>query len=228
MHQVYQKVHNFCVLDLGGFYLDIIKDRQYTTQSDGLPRRSAQTALYYIVEAFTRWIAPILSFTADELWPLIPGDRSEPVFTAHWYPLVTMGQEAAKGADYWAAIASVKNAVNRVLEAHRGAGDIGGSLDAEVVLYCDGELRDQLSELQNELRFVLITSSASVAGSAEAVDAEATEVAGLSVAVRKSTHDKCGRCWHKREDVGVNLEHPELCGRCVDNVAGVGEVRHFA
>ena len=228
MHQVYQKVHNFCVLDLGGFYLDIIKDRQYTTQSDGLPRRSAQTALYHIVEAFTRWIAPILSFTADELWPLIPGDRSEPVFTARWYPLEAMEQSAAKGADYWAAIASVKNAVNRVLEAHRGAGDIGGSLDAEVVLYCDGELREQLNDLQNELRFVLITSSASVAGSAEAVDAEDTDVEGLSVIVRKSAHDKCGRCWHKREDVGANSEHPELCGRCVDNVAGVGEVRHFA
>ncbi len=228
LHQVYQKVHNFCVLDLGGFYLDIIKDRQYTTQADGLPRRSAQTALYHIVEAFTRWIAPVLSFTADELWPLIPGDRSSPVFTAHWYSLEKLDAAEQKDANYWSVISAVKNAVNRVLEARRGAGEIGGSLDAEVVLYCDGELREQLSALQDELRFVLICSAATVDSLANANDAESTEVDGLSVSVRKSEHEKCGRCWHKRADIGIEKEHPELCGRCVANVSGAGEERSFA
>ncbi|UHQ54542.1 isoleucine--tRNA ligase [Microbulbifer sp. YPW16] len=227
-HQIYQKLHNFCVVEMGGFYLDIIKDRQYTTKADSVPRRSAQTALYHIVQAFTRWVAPILSFTADELWQSIPGEKGESVFVAEWYPLPRLDADADKGADYWAAIAAVKTAVNKVLEEQRAAGNIGGSLQAAVTLYADDDLREKLLELQDELRFVLICSSTSVQRLSDAAGAHATELDGLKVEVRKVDHPKCARCWHYREDVGANAAHPEICGRCVENVEGAGEERHYA
>lgn len=227
LHLIYQKLHNFCVVELGGFYLDIIKDRQYTTQSDSLARRSAQTALQHIIEAMVRWIAPILSFTADEMWPVIAGDRSQSVFVSEWYSLPT-ASAAAFGNDYWALVAEVKDAVNKVLEAKRGTGEVGGSLGAEVILYCDETLQRQLQKLGNELRFVLITSTAEIKPLAEAQGAVATDLAGLQVVVKKSEHAKCARCWHHRADIGRFVAHPELCERCVVNVDGKGETRYFA
>ncbi|MCW8127489.1 isoleucine--tRNA ligase [Microbulbifer halophilus] len=227
-HQIYQKLHNFCVVEMGGFYLDIIKDRQYTTKGDSVPRRSAQTALYHIVQAFARWIAPILSFTAEEVWQQLPGEKAESVFLAEWYALPKLPAGTDKGADYWAAIADVKTAVNKVLEEQRGAGNIGGSLQAAVTLYADDDLREKLSELQDELRFVLICSSTSVQRLSDAAGAHATELEGLKVDVRKVDHPKCARCWHYREDVGADPEHPEICSRCVENISGAGEERHYA
>lgn len=225
-HQIYQKLHNFCVVDMGGFYLDIIKDRLYTGKADGAPRRSAQTALYHLTEAFVRWIAPILSFTADEIWGHLPGDRSQPVWVAHWYDQLASLQGGQFSGDDWQQVLAVKNAVNKVLEAARSAGDIGSGLDADVMLYCAPELKGLLDKLQNELRFVLITSGAEVvAGDTEG---EETEVEGLRVALKVSEQEKCERCWHRREDVGANSEHTTLCGRCVENIAGDGEVRQFA
>ncbi|WP_308363775.1 MULTISPECIES: isoleucine--tRNA ligase [unclassified Microbulbifer] len=227
-HQIYQKLHNFCVVEMGGFYLDIIKDRQYTTRDDSAARRSAQTALYHIVQAFVRWIAPILSFTAEELWQFIPGNNRDSVFLEEWYPLPKLPADAAKGADYWAAIARVKTAVNKVLEEQRGAGALGGSLQAAVTLFADDDLREKLCELEDELRFVLICSSTSVQRLTDAAGAEATELAGLKVNVHRVDHPKCARCWHYREDVGADPAHPEICSRCVENVAGEGEVRRYA
>lgn len=227
LHLIYQKLHNFCVVELGGFYLDIIKDRQYTTKGDSLARRSAQTALQYIIEAMVRWIAPILSFTADEMWPEIAGDRSQSVFVAEWYQLPAISANSF-GNEYWELIAQVKDAVNKVLEAKRATGEVGGSLGAEVVLYCDENLQQQLQKLANELRFVLITSTADIKPLAEAKDAVATDINGLQVFVKKSEQVKCARCWHHRADVGRFVAHPELCERCVENVDGKGEVRYFA
>ncbi|WP_193166343.1 isoleucine--tRNA ligase [Microbulbifer hainanensis] len=227
-HQIYQKLHNFCVVEMGGFYLDIIKDRQYTTKEDSVARRSAQTALYHIVQAFTRWVAPILSFTADELWQFIPGNKGESIFVEEWYPLPKLPADADKGADYWVAIAQVKTAVNKVLEEQRAAGNIGGSLQAAVTLYADEDLREKLLELADELRFVLICSSTSVQRLSDAAGAEATELAGLRVSVSKVDHPKCARCWHYRADVGADPAHPDICSRCVDNVTGKGEERHYA
>ncbi len=227
LHLIYQKLHNFCVVELGGFYLDIIKDRQYTTKGDSLARRSAQTAMQHIIEAMVRWIAPILSFTADEMWPVIAGDRSESVFLAEWYSLPEVSADTFSDS-YWELIAQVKDAVNKVLEAKRTAGEVGGSLGAEVVLYCDEALQVELQKLANELRFVLITSTAEVRALNAAQNAESTEVSGLLVAVKKSEHAKCARCWHHRADVGANTAHPEICLRCVENVEGAGEARSFA
>ncbi len=227
LHLIYQKLHNFCVVELGGFYLDIIKDRQYTTKGDSLARRSAQTAMQHIIEAMVRWIAPILSFTADEMWPVIAGDRSQSVFVAEWYQLPEVPADTFSDS-YWELIAQVKDAVNKVLEAKRGTGEVGGSLGAEVVLYCDETLQAELQKLANELRFVLITSTAEVRALNEAQNAELTDVTGLLVAVKKSEHAKCARCWHHRADVGANAAHPEICLRCVENVDGAGEARSFA
>ncbi|MEX0605225.1 MAG: isoleucine--tRNA ligase [Marinobacter sp.] len=227
--KIYQKVYNFCEATLGGFYLDIIKDRQYTTQADSLARRSCQTALFHVVEALVRWIAPILSFTADEIWQHLPGERSKSVFFETWYEgLKAMPEEAELGRQYWSELYSVKEAVNKCLEEARGRGEIKGALTSEVTLYCDDELAANLNCLGEELRFVLITSEATVRPLSEAANAEATSHKGLQVKVVPSEHTKCERCWHHRPDVGTHASYPDLCGRCVDNVEGQGETRSFA
>ncbi|HLT05555.1 MAG TPA: isoleucine--tRNA ligase [Pseudomonas sp.] len=227
---VYHKVHNFCVQELGGFYLDIIKDRQYTTQANSIARRSCQTALFHIAEALVRWIAPILAFTADEIWQYLPGERNESVMLNTWYDqLARLPEGFALDRAYWERIQAVKGAVNKELESLRAAKAIGGSLQAEVTLYGEADLVDQLARLGNELRFALITSTVSLAPLAEApADAVATEVPGLKLKIVKSAHAKCARCWHHREDVGQHAAHPELCGRCVDNIEGAGEERRYA
>ncbi|AZG84894.1 isoleucine--tRNA ligase [Pseudomonas syringae pv. pisi str. PP1] len=227
---VYSKIHNFCVQELGGFYLDIIKDRQYTTAANSTARRSCQTALFHISEALVRWIAPILAFTADELWQFLPGERNESVMLNTWYEgLTEMPADFDMDRAYWERIMAVKTSVNKEMENLRAAKAIGGNLQAEVTLYAEESLVADLSKLSNELRFVLITSTASVAPLASApADAVVTEVAGLKLKVLKSSYAKCARCWHHREDVGGNPEHPEICGRCVDNISGAGEVRHYA
>jgi len=234
-HQIYQRVHNFCVVDMGGFYLDIIKDRQYTTQADSVERRSAQTAMYHIVEAMVRWLAPILSFTAEEIWKYIPGRRGDSVFLETWYDFPAMyaaDSEANVDLAFWEQVIAVREFVGKELENLRVAGGIGSGLDAEVELYCGRELHDQLQRLGAELRFVLITSEARVHGTTvlpdEAVHCTLPSGDEFCVTVAPSANAKCVRCWHHRADVGHDADHPELCGRCVDNVAGLGETRYFA
>ena len=232
-HTIYQKLHNFCIVDMGGFYLDIIKDRQYTTKSDSVARRSAQTALYHIAEAFTRWITPILSYTADELWDALPvvDDRASSVFLAEWYTLPEVNNQSATSAmdsHYWARVAEVKTAVNKVIESKRNEGVVGKSLTASVTLYCNSELFEVLGHLKDELRFVLITSAAAISQEAAPDAADATEVNGLSVLLEANSDPKCDRCWHQRPDVGSHAIHKTLCGRCVENVDGNGETRYFA
>jgi len=227
--KIYQKVYNFCEATLGGFYLDIIKDRQYTTQPDSRERRSCQTALFHVAEALVRWVAPILSFTADEIWQQLPGERGDTVFYETWYDgLTALPDDAELGRDYWSRIHSVKEAVNKRLEEARGRGEIKGSLSSEVTLYCDSDLAKDLNHLGEELRFVLITSEATVKPLSEAGDAEQTTHEGLKVKVMPASYGKCERCWHHRADVGKNEKYSDLCGRCVTNVDGEGEARSFA
>ncbi|MFC3284194.1 isoleucine--tRNA ligase [Litchfieldella rifensis] len=227
---VYQQVHTFCARELGGFYLDVIKDRQYTTQSDSLARRSCQTALYHVVEALARWVAPILSFTAEEVYEHIPGKRRESVLFETYYPgLGTLADGAAFDRDFWEQVLEVKQAVNKCLEDARNAKLIKSGLAAEVTLYVDDALHDTLARLGDELRFVLLTSDVQLASLAEGAAGEATELDGLRVAVAASAHTKCERCWHHREDVGTHDDHPDLCGRCISNLPeGAGEERHYA
>jgi len=235
-HRIFQLLHNFCAVDMGSFYLDIIKDRQYTTQENSIPRRSAQTAMYHIAEALVRWLAPILSFTADEIWRHLPGSREDSVFLSTWYELppayYSEGEILQRmGANFWERIIAVREAVSKELEKLRVAGEIGSSLDAEVDLYADAATQDLLKAIDDELRFLLITSYARVHPEEESPDdAVSVEVPELSFSIRAtpSAHKKCIRCWHHREDVGANTEHPEICGRCAGNVAGDGEQRRFA
>jgi isoleucyl-tRNA synthetase len=229
-HLIYQKLHNFCANDLGGFYLDVIKDRQYTTRTNSLARRSAQTAMFHICEALVRWIAPILSFTAEEIWENLPGARSPSVLLEEWYPgLQTLSDTEAMGRGFWQQVMAVRTAVNKAMEVQRAAGHLRGSLDAAVTLYCSPALRDVLRALGNELRFVLITSAASLNSLDEAgADATDTELPELRLEIVAMTEEKCERCWHRSADIGAHERHPTLCGRCVENVEGEGERREFA
>ncbi len=228
-HLIYQKVHNFCSVDLGGFYLDVLKDRLYTTPAKSYARRSAQTAMFWIVEAMVRWLAPILSFTAEEIWKFMPGARNESVFLNTWLAL-PQGAAQRPSID-WDSVLRVRSGVMRELEKLRNAGAIGAPLDAEVDVYCAPHLLQVLQSFGEELRFVFITSAARVhradSRPAEATAAEEGNDDFAWIVARPTAAKKCMRCWHKREDVGSHAQHPDLCGRCVTNVDGPGEQRRY-
>jgi isoleucyl-tRNA synthetase len=224
-HQIYQKLHHYCVVTLGGFYLDIIKDRMYTCQPDSHARRSAQTTMYYVAEAFACWLAPILSFTAEEIWKHLPGDHSESIFLEEWYEKLPKAEAID---NHWEKIVMVREEVSKELEKLRVTGAIGSSLDAEIEIYANDDFKSSLDTLEDELRFVLITSYARVYDADKRPDdAVASELDGLWLKVLPSEHVKCIRCWHHREDVGSNSDHPEICGRCIDNIEGAGEQRKY-
>lgn len=228
-HLIYHRIHNFCVVDMGSFYLDVIKDRQYTTPADSLARRSCQSAMYHIIEAMSRWLAPILSFTADEIWQHLPGQHEASLFTAHWYEgLFALDASDPLDAAAWNRLLECRAAVGKALEAARNQGQIGAALDAQVELYCEPELLEILSRLGAELRFLFITSEARALPLTEAPEDSHAPMDGLRLLVQPSTDPKCVRCWHHRPDVGQHAEHPQLCGRCVENLSGAGETRHFA
>ena len=222
-HRVYQLLHNFCVVDLGAFYLDVIKDRLYTTSRAGVARRSAQTAMWHIVEAMVRWFAPILSFTADEIWRHLPDERGESVLLTTWHVLPETGPSSVD----WPSLLRVRETATRALEVQREAGAIGSGLDAGLVIYADAPLRSLLEQFGDELRFLFITSAVQVRPAAER-SAEAMAGDGFWVQAAPLAEPKCVRCWQLRPDTGASAAHPGLCGRCVSNVAGAGESRQFA
>ena len=230
-HNIYNLIHNFCVLELGSDYLDIIKDRQYTCQTNSLARKSAQTAMYHIANALIRWIAPILSFTADEAWQQLPGKNTQTIFIEEWYD--KLNDFASPGEiDHqdWSGILETKEKISKELEDLRNKKEIGSSLDAEIKIW---RAPAYIKKIENdELRFIFISSDADVLeGDAPktATKLNNSDGAEYYVEVIKSTHNKCTRCWHHREDVGKNADHPELCSRCVSNLPdGPGEKRHYA
>jgi isoleucyl-tRNA synthetase len=217
-HPAVARLQTFCSEDLGAFYLDILKDRLYTTRADSRPRRAAQNALYHIAQGLLRVMAPVLSFTAEEAWRVLnPADES--VFVHTWYSFPAI-PEAAGLLPRWARIRAFRSDVQKLLEARRAAGEIGSSLQAEVEVAAAGQNLELLQSLGDDLRFVLITSQATVAPVAAG--------AGESIRVRPSAHPKCERCWHYRADVGSDRSHPTLCGRCLANLFGSGEPRAHA
>jgi isoleucyl-tRNA synthetase len=225
-HAIYQKIHNFCVVELGGLYLDIIKDRLYTTGTNSPPRRSAQTATHHVAEAMVRWLAPILSFTAEEAWKHLPGRRDASVLLHQWYQFPA-GAERVSAID-WPALIALKADVARDLERLRAAGDIGAPLQAEVMVFAPPAQAARYEALGDELRFLLITSQARVTTDPPRAGAVPSSEPGVWIEVKPSTQPKCVRCWHLRPDVGSDPRHPELCARCVLNVEGPGEERRFA
>jgi isoleucyl-tRNA synthetase len=218
-HFAAQKLHNFCSEFLGAFYLDILKDRLYTTAAASTARRSAQSALYHITQSLLRLFAPILSFTAEEAWEHFNGDDQDSVFLHPLYVLPSV-PDADALERRWALVREVRAEVQKELERVRVAGEIGSSLAAEVEIRASGDRHEALSALANDLRFVLITSAAEVV--------HVADVAGEGVAVQASGHDKCPRCWHYRADIGCDAAHADLCGRCVSNLYGEGEARIHA
>ena len=227
-HIVASALTNFCINDLGGFYLDIIKDRQYTSKADSQARHSAQTALYHLVQAFVRWMAPILSFTAQEAWPLIPGQTEKYVFTTEWYDIPVASTANLISEADWQTLISVKSAVNKQIEAARNAKLIGSNLSAKVELWANAELKAILDQLDNELRFVLITSTVMV-NTFDAAQGETTEIEGLRVKVSAAEGEKCARCWHVLPDVNTHAAYLGLCSRCIINLpTGQGEERKYA
>lgn len=230
-HVIYQKLHNFCANEMGSLYLDITKDRQYTMQTDSLGRRSSQTAMYHILEAMVRWMAPILSFTADELWGYLPGERNASVLLNLWSDeLAPLPQNTDFDLAFWNQVFSVREVVAKELENQRNAGQIKGGLTAEISLFVDEEMLALLNKLGDELKFVLITSKVNLFSmdSDAAKQAVQTSMPSVFVAIKAAEYSRCDRCWHQVESVGQNSHHPELCGRCVDNIEGDGELRQFA
>ncbi|HEX5802552.1 MAG TPA: isoleucine--tRNA ligase [Azospira sp.] len=219
-HRVVQSLQTFCSEDLGGFYLDILKDRLYTTKTDSRARRSAQSALWHITQTFVKLMAPILSFTAEEVWQVLSGDADKSVMLETWQALPEQPGETELLAK-WTLIRGVRGDVTKALEDLRIAGRIGAPLQAEVALQADGDKYEALASLGDDLKYVFIVSAAQVVKAAEA----GTEV---RVAATPLAHAKCERCWHVREDVGADAAHPELCGRCVSNLFGEGDVRGAA
>jgi isoleucyl-tRNA synthetase len=218
-HLATQKLHSFCSEQLGGFYLDILKDRLYTAGADSTARRSAQNALHHITLGLVRLIAPILSFTAEEAWAVLSGKQDESVFVGEWHSLPDT-QLDGESVAAWLTIESWRARVNKQLEEARTAGLIGSALAAEVDVHVTGRDYDVLARLGDDLRFVFITSRATVhrvAGEAE-----------QRIEVSASAHAKCERCWHYRSDVGADANHSTLCGRCVSNLHGGGEARKYA
>jgi len=226
-HKIYQEIHNFCVVELGGFYLDIIKDRLYTTGANSAPRRSAQTALNHVAQAMVRWLAPILSFTAEEAWNYLPGIPNESVFLNTWHQFPA-GAERISPID-WPSLIALKADVARELERLRAAGSIGSSLEAEVTVFVPEALAPRFHMMRDELRFLLITGQADVAMTT-AIPESAVKASqeDMWIEVKPSSHIKCVRCYQLRSDVGSNPNHPQICSRCVLNVEGPGEERRFA
>jgi isoleucyl-tRNA synthetase len=217
---VVQALMNFCSVDLGALYLDVTKDRLYTMPEDSHGRRSAQSAMYRIAEAFVRWIAPILSFTADEIWSHLPGERPSNVLLTLWYDgLAALPADAPLSAAAMERLLEVREQVAKVLEPMRAAGEIGAALEAEIELRCDPQTAQWLQPLIEELRFLFISGDVHLR-----VDAQAQ---GIAVSAHPTQKSRCVRCWHHREDVGGHTAHPLLCGRCVTNIEGPGEQRRW-
>jgi len=222
-HLIAQKLQTFCSEDMGGFYLDILKDRLYTAGANSVARRSAQNALYHITHSLARLIAPILSFTGEEVFETLNGRDDASVFEQDWYSLPALPPHQELGVGFvheWQAIRNFRSEVNRQLEAQRAAGLIGSALQAEIDIYVPQDAFRMLSRLGDDLRLVTITSRATV----HLVATEAEQ----RIVVTQSAHQKCERCWHYRDDVGADAQHPTLCGRCVSNLYGSGEERRYA
>jgi len=215
-HPIVQGLHRFCSEDLGSFYLDILKDRLYTTAPNAIARRSAQNALYHIVHAITRLMSPILSFTGEEVWQLLSGDDSDSVFMHVWHT-IPQPADASELTDRWAIIRRVLGDVRKDLETLRSEGSIGSSLQAELTIEANPADFAALQALEADLRFAFITSTVTLTATHD----DTTHIHAIA-----SAHDKCERCWHYRADVGQHADHPGLCGRCYSNLFGSGETRH--
>ena len=235
-HQVYQQVHEFCSVKLGSLYLDVLKDRMYTLRVDSIARRSGQTAMFHVIHALVRWIAPILSFTAEEIWRHIPGAPEQTgglgsVFVTTWYrDIQALPADAALNAQDFALLGELRELTTKALEPLRAAKLIGSGLDARLSIYVGDQALATLNKLSDELRFYLLVSDVQLAPPELAPEGTTlfNTSAGETAVLAHVSHDpKCARCWHHRPDVGTHMAHLLLCGRCIENVDGAGELRGY-
>src|SRR5690606_8294579 len=218
--EVVQLLMNFCSVDLGSLYLDVTKDRLYTMREDARGRRSAQTAMYHVAEAFVRWIAPILAFTADEMWGHLPGAREDNVVFATWYQgLEPLADDAPLSAREFDELLQLREQVSKVRDPQRAGGAIGAALDAELTLSCGVAAQNRLSAMVDELRFFFISGDVALQAAADS--------AATTVTAAPTQKPKCVRCWQRRGDIGSVDTHPQLCTRCVSNIEGPGEDRQW-
>jgi isoleucyl-tRNA synthetase len=219
----------FATVDMGAGYLDMTKDRLYTLPEAHPARRSAQSAMYWTLEILVRALGPILAFTSDEIWKQMPGRVNDSVLFSTWAELDHLNGVilTADEVDLFADLEALRSSALKQIEQARNAKTIGGSLEAQVALAPDAAAAPRLAPYADELRFYFITSAVEFVEPTGAGDAVALSSGSVQVDVAPCTSPKCVRCWHLRADVGSNAEHPELCGRCVANVAGSGEQRHW-
>ncbi|MDA9608833.1 isoleucine--tRNA ligase [SAR86 cluster bacterium] len=222
IHLAFQKILNFCTNELGGFYLDIIKDRLYTSKKDGDARKSSQSALFQLLNALITWIAPILSYTAEEAYLEINKNNSS-IFLSGWFE-DWADLESSIDDETWKLLIETKTEVNKFLEEKRNNGEIGSSLEAEVTLHCDDQLFMRLSEISDELKYLFITSKATLTHLEE--NKINTEIEGLMLSITPSDLEKCDRCWHHVEGLS-NFKEDKICSRCKENIEGQGEVRSY-
>ena len=225
-HAAMQKIQSFCSEDLGGFYLDVLKDRLYTAGEKSAARRSAQNALYHMTNTLVRLMAPVLSFTAEEVWTTLTSKQDDSVFFQTWYSLPQIA-DSERLLQRWAQMRNLRAAVTKQLEDLRVAGKIGSSLAAELDIYASGDQAEFLQSFNDDVRFIFITSQARIQAGNHP-QAQASGIDGIAIHAQASAHPKCERCWHYRADVGANNEHPTICGRCVSNLFGRGEARKYA
>ena len=216
-HNVVQKIHNFCVNELGGIYLDIVKDRLYTCKDSSLARQSCQTSLNYVLNTMVRLTAPILSFTSEEIWQTHPSlkGQNESIFLSKYFESKQEGECVISSSD-WARIFEIKDIVNQSIERLRNENKLKGSLDSNVIISANEEDKSILDKLGPELHFVFISSQASV-----------TDGDTLSIQIDQISDEKCTRCWHRDSTVGESKDHPEICSRCEENIDQLGESRSF-
>ena len=216
-HNVVQKIHNFCVNELGGIYLDIVKDRLYTCKDSSHARQSCQTSLNYVLNTMVRLTAPILSFTSEEIWQTHPSlkGQNESIFLSKYFESKQEGECVISSSD-WARIFEIKDIVNQSIERLRNENKLKGSLDSNVIISANEEDKSILDKLGSELHFVFISSQASV------IDGDT-----LSIQIDQMSDNKCTRCWHRDSTVGESKDHPEICSRCEENIDQSGESRSF-
>ncbi|MCR3754929.1 MAG: isoleucine--tRNA ligase [Candidatus Westeberhardia cardiocondylae] len=230
-HNVVQKIMNFCSIKMSSFYLDIIKDRQYTTIKHSVNRRSCQTAMYHIIQALVRWISPIISFTAQEIWQHIPGQHKTHLFTEEWYKnLYHLNPKEVLNEKYWNLIQKIKDEINIIIEKEKNNHAVHSSLETNVILYAKPNLAKKLKIIENELYFALSTSSAKIKNYYEdhkKLAIPCKNLNNLKILITKAKGDKCQRCWHYTTDIQKNTKYPTICHRCINNITGIGETRKF-
>ncbi|HVT62995.1 MAG TPA: isoleucine--tRNA ligase [Legionellaceae bacterium] len=227
-HKVLKHLMHFCSIQMGAFYFEITKDRQYTLSQNSLARRSCQTALYHMLQAFIPWIAPILSFTADELWTYLPGQHSKYVFTETWYKGLLVSEDSTFTKEFWQFLLQIRNDINKAIENGRAQKLFSQSLEVEIEIYITPQKANYLELLEDELRFVFLSSKVYLYKTTQFPEHALQDEQGTyAILVKKTDKAKCERCWHHVEDVGTHTDHPHICGRCVNNLYDQGEIRRF-